>query len=47
MPDEKRNQNQRDQFAVAMAMGQRVSAWAKQNGVPRRTCYAWRKTHFK
>jgi len=44
MPDENRNQDQRDQFAVAMAMGQRVSAWAKQNGVPKRTCYDWRQT---
>ena len=44
MPDEKINQNQRDQFAVAMALGQRVSVWAKKNEVPRRTCYDWRKT---
>jgi len=44
MPDEQRNSNQRDQFAVAMAMGQKVSVWAKKNGVPRRTCYDWRKT---
>jgi hypothetical protein len=44
MPDEKPNQNQRDQFAVAMALGQRVSVWAKNNGVPRRTCYDWTKT---
>jgi len=40
----KRNQNQRDQFAVAMALGQKVSVWAKKNGVPRRTCYDWTKT---
>jgi hypothetical protein len=44
MPNGKRNPNQRAQFAVAMALGQRVSFWAKQNGVPRRTCYTWRKT---
>jgi len=44
MPGERRNQNQRDQFAIATALGQRVSVWAKQNGVPRRTCYHWRKT---
>ncbi|MFI5460215.1 MAG: hypothetical protein ACHRXM_32765 [Isosphaerales bacterium] len=44
MSHEHRNQNQRDQFAVAMALGERVSVWAKKNGVPRRTCYDWRKT---
>jgi len=44
MPDETPNQDQRDQFAVAMAMGQKVSVWAKKNGVPRRTCYAWTQT---
>jgi len=44
MPDEHRNPEQRHQFAVAMALGERVSVWAKKNGVPRRTCYDWRKT---
>jgi len=44
MEAEKPNQNQRDQFAVAMALGQKVSVWAKKNGVPRRTCYDWTKT---
>ena len=44
MPEQRRNQNQRYQFAVAMALGQRLSVWAKQNGVPRRTCYKWRET---
>jgi hypothetical protein len=39
-----RNVEQRQQFAVAMALGQRVSAWAKKNNVPKRTCYDWRKT---
>ena len=37
MPDEKPNQNQRDQFAVAMALGQRVSVWAKQMNEIERT----------
>jgi hypothetical protein len=27
-----------------MALGQRVAVWAAENGVPRRTCYDWRKT---
>jgi len=27
-----------------MALGQKVSVWAKKNGVPRRTCYDWTKT---
>jgi hypothetical protein len=45
MRGKQRNLNQRYQFAVAMALGQRVSVWAKQNGVPRTTCYDWRKTH--
>jgi hypothetical protein len=44
MPGKQRDLNQRHQFAVAMAMGQSLSGWAKQNGVPRRTCYDWRKT---
>jgi len=44
MPDEKPNQDLRAQFAVAMAMGQKISVWAKQNGVPRRTCYDWSQT---
>jgi len=44
MSDEQPNPNQQYQFAVAMAIGQRVSVWAKKNGVPRRTCYHWRKT---
>jgi len=44
MPNGQRNPNQRDQFAVAMAFGQSVSAWAKANGVPRRTCCAWKNT---
>jgi hypothetical protein len=38
MPDEKRIQNQPDQFAVAMGLGQKLSVWAQKNGVPRRTC---------
>jgi len=46
MPDDLRNQNQRDQFAVAMALGQRASVWAKQNGVPRRTRSEWSKTRL-
>jgi len=44
MPDEEQNPDQQYQFAVAMATGQRVSVWAKKNGVPRRTCYNWTKT---
>jgi len=44
MPDEQPNTDQRDQFAVAMALGQKVAVWAKKNGIPRRTCYNWRKT---
>jgi hypothetical protein len=44
MPDENPTQDQRYQFAVAMAMGQKVSVWAKKNGVPRRTCYDWIQT---
>jgi hypothetical protein len=35
---------QREQFAVAMALGQNLSAWAKKHGVPKRTCYNWRKS---
>src|SRR5262249_16499835 len=44
MPNGQRNPNQRDRFAVAMALGHSVSAWAKSNGVPRRTCHEWKKT---
>jgi len=44
MSDEQQNPDQQYQFAVAMAAGQRVSAWANKNGVPRRTCYNWTKT---
>jgi len=44
MPDQERNPNQADRFAVAMAMGQSVSAWARKNGVPTQTCYDWKKT---
>jgi transposase-like protein len=44
MRGKQRNLNQRHQFAVAMALGQKVSVWAKKNGVPRQTCYDWRKT---
>jgi len=44
MPEEELNPSLRDQFAMAMAMGQKVSVWAKKNGVPERTCYNWRKT---
>src|SRR5262249_52735725 len=44
MPNGQRNPNQRDRFAVAMALGHSVSAWAKANGVPRRTCQQWKKT---
>jgi len=44
MPEKQLNVGQRDQFAVAMALGQKVSVWAKQNGVPIRTCYDWKKT---
>jgi len=42
--DEQRCRSPRDEFAVAMATGQKVSAWAKKNGVPLRTCYNWRQT---
>jgi len=44
MPNEQRIANQRDQFAVAMAMGQSISAWAKKNGVPSQTCHEWKDT---
>jgi len=44
MPEEQPSIDQREQFAVAMALGQKVSVWAKKNGIPRRTCYNWRKT---
>jgi len=44
MPGERPSQNQRDQFALALAFGERVSVWAKQNGVPIRTCYDWANT---
>jgi len=44
MPDENPTQDLRDQFAVAMAMGQKISVWAKKNGVPIRTYYDWRQT---
>jgi len=44
MPDENPTQDLRDQFAVAMAMGQKISVWAKKNGVPIRTCYNWAQT---
>ncbi|MFI5455396.1 MAG: hypothetical protein ACHRXM_08080 [Isosphaerales bacterium] len=44
MADEQPNPDQQYQFAVAMADGQRVSVWARKNGVPRRACYHWRKT---
>jgi len=33
-----------DRFAVAMAIGQSVSAWARKNGVPRQTCHEWQET---
>jgi hypothetical protein len=44
MPDEQPNPDQQYQFALAMATGQKVSVWAKKNGVPIRTCYNWQKT---
>jgi len=44
MPEDQLDTGQREQFAMAMALGQKVSVWAKQNGVPIRTCYNWRKT---
>jgi len=44
MPDDQPNPDQQYEFAVAMATGQRVSVWAKKNGVPIRTCYNWTKT---
>ena len=44
MPDEPQNTTQRHQFALAMALGQRVAVWARKNEVPLSTCYAWRKT---
>jgi hypothetical protein len=44
VPHARRTAEQRDQFAVAMALGERVSVWAKKHGVPKRTCYEWRTT---
>jgi hypothetical protein len=44
MPDGQGNPDLRDQFAMAMAMGRSVSAWAKQHRVPRRTCHDWKET---
>jgi len=44
MPQEEPSIDQREKFAVAMALGQKVSVWANRNGIPRRTCYNWRKT---
>jgi hypothetical protein len=34
MRGKQRNVNQQHQFAVAMALGEKVSVWAKKNGVP-------------
>jgi len=44
MSVEEQNPNQRDRFALAMAMGQSVSAWARKNGVPTQTCFDWTRT---
>jgi hypothetical protein len=44
-PDEPRNSELRHEFAVAMALGQKVSVWARKMGIPERTCYNWRQTN--
>lgn len=35
------NENQKARLALSLAMGIRAGAWAKANGVPRQTAYAW------
>jgi hypothetical protein len=40
---EKQRQNRKSQLAHAMAKGQSVAAWSRQNGVALRTAYRWAK----
>jgi hypothetical protein len=33
--------NHKIEFAVAIAVGEPISAWAQENGVPERTAFRW------